>query len=342
MMDMDQFDLDLVIQRMQNAVDIVLSSEHETSKVAACLFHPDGDPHKMIARTNHRPEAMRHHFEMTERIGKSSQFVHAETACVLEYEGSPLGHYLCVTDPFCPNCAKTIIESGVERVFIDHKGMDKDFVKRRAGAFNMMSLKMTEEAGIDVYILYRKERRFEPLALSRTPGQRAGIEGIKLSEVPADAALRFKQQGHIEALERYLLDCAVLEQVQQAETPTAMAVVEDAQQALKLLKVEETMTAGLLPQEAQNICPEDTDKYRFAVDPMNKLYFALKREGYNLLGGVVYCNRIPSSRAFVNAMLTDVRHLVVRGVFPAHDDFALDVAHMLHDKGLIHMDHMTA
>jgi deoxycytidylate deaminase len=336
-MEVEQFDIDYIIARMQDAVDIVNSSEHETSKVAACLFDASGTTHHMIARTNHRPKALFNEFDTYDRIGKSSQFVHAEAACVLEYPYSTKDHYLCVTDPFCPNCAKTIIESGVSRVFIDHKGMDKDFVRRRAGAFNLISMKMAQAAGIDVYILYRKERRFEPLVL-KNDAPKPKFGGFSFHEM-GEAEATINAQSDVLELQTYLASFASEAlKTKDADVPRVFAFVTDRNDDMKILEIEERLTPGVVEAEVLSTQPEDTDKYRFAVDAMNRLYCALKRLDLKLVKGIVCSSHIPSSRAFVNAMLTDVKILNLHSLRPSHDEQATEVCELFENKGFMSID----
>ncbi len=332
-MQYEEFDLDMVIRRMQDAVDVVLSSEHDTSKVAACLFDPDGNPASIISRTNHRPYALKQRFDWTDRIGKSSQFIHAETACLLEYGRSAEGHSICVTDPFCPNCAKTLAESGVKRIFIDHKGMDKDFVQRRAGAFNVISLEIAQKAGIDVYILYRKDRRFEPLRLptSHIVPAPAGVvidaaldmeAAARVKGDVATALTEFAAESGINALPHSAVCC--------------FAASKDGR--VHRVMVHESLPPGLSPQDVASLKPDDTDKYRFTVDALNKLYFVVRRHELKIIGGAVYCNRVPSSRAFVNMLLTDIRKVMIAGRVPDHDPTGGDAARLYAEMGLIEVD----
>lgn len=327
-MQFEQFDLDMAIQRMQDAVDVVLSSEHDTSKVSACLFDPAGEPAAIIARANHRPPALKARFEWQERIGKSSQFIHAETACLLEYGRSAKGHSICITDPFCPNCAKTLAVSGVARIFIDHKGMDKDFVQRRSGAFNLISLEIAQRAGIDVYILYRKEKRFEPLRLARMP-QKPPFPGF--TAAPAGEALSDMAARDVQAALKQAAAEAGLNAMAQS---AALCLAQGTDGQVRLVQACESLPPGLAPQDVAHIHPEDTDKYRFPVDALNNLYFTLTREGLRPLGGVVYCNRVPSSRAFVNMLLTDIRTVMIHGLAPDHDATGLEAAHLYARIGL--------
>ena len=148
---------------MQAAVDIVNNSAHDTNKIAATLFgqFPDGQPFA-VSSTYHWTDVIIEKIGRHTRIGGCSGTIHAETECILR---APLtnGTSICITDPFCPNCAKNIAESGIKHIYIDHKGFEKDFVQRRGTDFNDMSLRIVERAGIAVSTLYRKDQKIVPI-----------------------------------------------------------------------------------------------------------------------------------------------------------------------------------
>ena len=172
-------------EEMQKAVDIVNTSLHSANKIAATLF---GDGFS-ISRTNYWPKHIASHFGMDTRIGNSSGTVHAETACIL---AAPMteGASLCVTDPFCPNCAKNIAEAGIKTIYIDHKGFDKDFAARRGGHFQDMSMQVCEKAGISIYELRRKEKTLAPILQVSGDYRPANDAPVIVSSVPrADQAI---------------------------------------------------------------------------------------------------------------------------------------------------------
>ena len=150
-------------QAMQHAVDVVSGSEHPTNKIASCLFNDD----QFVTCFNYRPKAFIDNFELGRKLGSSSQYVHSEIGCILKTTFDLNGASLCITDPMCPNCAKGIAQSGIKHVYIDHKGMEKDFIKRRENDFETMSLLMMERAGISVDIVYRKEEKLESVLKSK-------------------------------------------------------------------------------------------------------------------------------------------------------------------------------
>jgi len=169
-------------EAMQYAVDIVGNSEHPTNKISACLVATDG---QWIARCNHRPDIFKTHFDWDTKLGSSSQFLHAEMACIFHADFPVTNASLYITDPMCPNCAKAIAESGIKHVYIDHKGMEKDFIKRRGNDFEGLSLLMMQRAGINISIIYRKEHKIEPLKQT--------IQAVPLDITPIEISTKYAQ-----------------------------------------------------------------------------------------------------------------------------------------------------
>jgi deoxycytidylate deaminase len=268
-------------EAMQQAVDIVNDSEHPTNKIAACLFHND----QWIAEHNQRPQALKNHFEWDYKLGSSSQFIHAEIACLFHAPFTIAGSSLCVTDPMCPNCAKGIAEMGVSHVYIDHKGMDKDFIKRRGNDFETMSLLMMERAGIGVSILHRKDQKIETL--------------IAQSEVNIE--------------------------YQNERADYASTDING-----ETIIAHDGFPPNINHQDA-DIC--ESNKYRFHLDPLNKLLFKLARQG--LKTAHVICSNHPSSRALVNAVGFGITNITVLSSNLDHGDHGHQTAQILEENGIL-------
>ena len=145
---------DRIIRAMQGAVDIVNDSPHPVNKVSACLFFEDD----AICSTNLWPASIDEKLGRETRIGNSSGTVHAETACIFKSDQATDGASMAITDPFCPNCAKNIVEAGIKYAYIDHKGFEKEFWGRRAGHFKNMSMEIMARGGVSVYEVNRKNK----------------------------------------------------------------------------------------------------------------------------------------------------------------------------------------
>jgi dCMP deaminase len=281
----------LPIAAMERAVDIVLTSPHPTSKVAAALFGKDlnGDDY-IIARTNHWPKKIDQKFDRSERIGDSSATLHAETACILAAPYTK-GASICVTDPFCPNCAKNIVEAGIKAVYIDHKGFIKDFAARRGHEFENMSLKIVERAGIAIFEVIRKDRIIQPIQVPREgyrPKSSNPTNIVELDARPTDALFASE------------LDAA--SQQFAADEPFCLAFSEDKFGQLHRILLRAHRSRGIKDSEPIAPAGELEKKYNYTIAPLNRLMLGAHKYGHRILEEYVYLSHIPSARELINLM----------------------------------------
>lgn len=317
---MTQPDPSLIIQRMQDAVDIVLGSEHLNNKISACLFNDNFH----VARVNHRPQPLKDTFAADARIGDSSQFVHSEIACIHAASQAVDGSYLCVTDPFCPNCAKGIAESGIKHVYIDHKGLDKDFANRRGDDFESLSLLIMEKAGIDVSVVYRKEGRIEPLVTCPIHTRWGASTGVEFFDIAEDMSLEDMLQSF---------------RTRQPHSAWACARIQEKDGSVTGILVFQGLSAGITPYEF-NEKKHISDKYSLTIDPVNRLIFYLKRKGLYLVDSHIGCNLFPSSRAMVNAIGFGVTTLTVGENEHHADPDRHDAGDMLEKNGILKINRL--
>lgn len=295
-------DIDQIIQRMEDAVGVVLHSEHETSKVAACLFQP-GDAAKPSCAHNERPAPLRNQYAWDARLGSSSQFVHAELAALSRFGGDLHGAHICVTDPFCPNCAKNLAEAGIRAVYIDHKGFQKDFIARNGGEFESMSMLIAAKAGMNVYELNRKERKLTPI-LEQATITRPSPGGIEFFDIPERMTLKW-------ALEMFRDRLGTSE-------AWALAFVTEKDGTPRGLLVFEALPNGITPDDFLSRTG-NTGKYRFPIDPVTRLFITARRKGFGIIDGMVATAQVPSSRALVNALEFGLKGLILASDIPDHD-----------------------
>ncbi len=304
---------------MQSAVDVVLGSEHDTSKVAACAFHPAHPEAAPVASMNMRPETLKAHFPWDARIGASSQFIHAELAALLRFSGPLRGAHICVTDPFCPNCAKNLAEAGVRSIYIDHKGFQKDFIARNGDEFKTMSMLIAEKAGISVYEVNRKAGTVTPLS-AQSALTRPAMGGIEFFDIEDGMTLEAAM-----AMFRTRLG---------ARETWSLAFVEEADGAPRGILVFEALPPGITPEDFRTR-QGDTGKYRFPIDPLTRLGLAIKRMNMTLRDKRVGCARVPSSRALVNAMGMGISSLLLASSLADHDVSGPVALETLKAKGIL-------
>lgn len=284
-------------EAMQHAVEIVHSSEHDKNRIAACLVSGGN----YIVQTNHRPDILKQHFTPDARIGNSSQFIHAEMACIFNAPFLVEGSSLYITDPMCPNCAKGICESGVSHVYIDHKGMEKDFFIRRKSAFEEISLPLMKQAGIGVSVIYRKEERIENL-LEETSSEK---QTIKIIQTHHDLETELKHQ------------------IQSSQDRSFAMCLTDK--------------GTLYIPEKQNDIEHSDTKYRDDISPVCRLLFHLKRNNLKIQNNSIVCNLFPSSRDIVNAIGYGVKNIRVGSNIPDHDSESFEIANKLKKFGIINI-----
>ncbi|MDY0028866.1 MAG: hypothetical protein RBR86_02875 [Pseudobdellovibrionaceae bacterium] len=277
---------------MQSAVDIVLTSPHPDNKVAASLFSEK----TLLARTNNWPQSILDKIGSKSRIGDSSATVHAEVNCLLHFPEKTDGAEISITDPCCPNCAKSISESGIKTVYIDHKGFLKDFAARRGSEFKNMSLNILAHAGISIYEINRKEKYITAIhkpAQGYTPPETNPIEIVERPDIRNPRAQDLKALIKNVRVKHPFWGCAFATDKSGkiyslvASTHLAIGYSED--------RVEE---ADKLTEYKNPLNPEQ--KYNFILTPLNRLMFGATRHNLHLIEGMIWTSLIPTSREFVN------------------------------------------
>jgi dCMP deaminase len=304
---------------MQQAVDIVQTSLHETNKIAATLVgrSPDGMSFA-VARTNFWPEPIRKAFPGGQRIGNASGTVHAELACVLAAPCSQ-DSVLYVTDPPCPNCVKNMAEAGIKTLYIDHKGFDKDFAQRRQGDFTDMSLRICEKAGISVNRIFRKDRRIEPI-LEIPHGYSPALEKPpRIDQIDAEPSPQ-------------LFETLVQEQQQLfKDRPFACALSRGPLGRVFLIGAEIHPVIGYTTATLE----EPEGKYSFLLQPTNRVLMTAVRYGQKLQDGYLYSSRVPTSRELVNLVGSGLSRIAIGDRSQARDGFGLEALEALEKAGVL-------
>lgn len=305
-------------EAMQMAVDIVGKSEHRKNKVAACLFIGA----EAVARTNHWPQAIKENFDTDQRFGNSSGTMHAETGCIVDAHFATEGASICITDPFCPNCAKNIAESGIKTIYVDHKGFQKEFFVRREHEFKNMSMRIIERAGINVYEIRRKERKLIPvleIADSYTPREDNPIEKDVISVAGLDVfykCLNAKSEKH-------------------AGRKLAFCLAEDNQGKFFSLTARSHAAVGYRLSDDREDLYNTDGKYTFKLEPLNRLLMNAPRMGLKILKDYVYCSQIPTSREQINFIGYGLKQIYIGNPKKSRDNTSIDAADILMSKGVI-------
>lgn len=307
---------------MQKAVDIVQQSAHPTNKIAATLAGITAQGAEFsISRINLWPDAIRDKIGTETRIGNSSGTLHAETACLLAAPRTD-GSAFFVTDPPCPNCVKYMAEAGVKALYIDHKGFDKDFAKRRGGHFETMAMRICEHAGIAVYKIFRKEERMEPI-LQIAPDYKPPIENPAVIE-----------SINGEVLSASLLsDYTKSKEAQFSSSPFAIAAAQDENGKIFLISAPVHPVIGYTTETLEK--PEE--KYSFLLQPVNRLLMTAARYGMRLMPGTLYSSRVPTARELVNLVGAGLTEITIGANDQARDESGLAALQQLEKAGILNV-----
>jgi len=283
---------------IQSAVDVVLTSPHPENKVAACLFNQK----KSLTRTNAWPVAI---FDKigTTRIGRQQRHnpCRSQLTCSIS-KTAPMEQKYAITDPCCPNCAKSIAESGIKTVYIDHKGFLKDFAIRRGNEFQDMSLSIMAHAGISIYEINRKEKTigiiYQP-EQGYIPPEDNPIEIIK-QIIPATPD-SFQTLIDNVRIKHPSWGCAFATN----QAGEVFSLVASSHAAVGFSQERFEKEGQPSPQTM------DGKKYSFYLSPLNRLLFGAAKHGLKLMERYIWTSVTPTSRELVNLVGAGYKTLAI-------------------------------
>lgn len=313
----DHYDL------MQRAVNVVNGSAHETSKVAATLAGRD-PVHGFfsLSRTNYWPGLVESRLGRDARVGESSSSVHSEVAVALHAPHATQGASLYVTDPFCPNCAKNIVEAGVTDVYIDHKGFDKDWSQRRNADFVEMSLSIMRHAGVSVYKIFRKERRIETL-FTPAPGYIPPQDNpLERREIPGFLPEDFS-------------DLVAQAAGDMGDALFGVAIARDEAGRVYVLSARPNLAVGYSTQADADKLTRREGKYSYVIGAMNRILMGAARYGLKIDPDGVFSAAVPGSRELVNMAGAGLTRLRVGDLTRGRDADSLDAMATFRENGIM-------
>jgi dCMP deaminase len=310
---------------MQQTLDLAPKSPHPTNKIAATLFGRDPAGQEFsISRTNHWPNPIYETLGTKQKIGNSSGTIHAETACILNSPQATEGASLCITDPFCPNCAKNIAEAGIKYIYIDQDGFDKDFFERRGDHFDTMSMQICERAGIHVFSINMLTEEITPIL--EPPKEYVPVEDSPIIIEPVES----------------INDAIFNDVIETASTINkrrkfCIAMVENSAGKRFALTARAHAVVGYSmqqPDEALDLLTP-IGKYSFIQEPVNRMMMHLSRKGYILFEDFLYCSQVPTSREQVNLTGAEIKRITVGDMQKSRDIQGIKAMEQLSHAGVL-------
>lgn len=303
---------------MQKAVDIVNDSPHPTHKISSAILIKS----EIVTATNYYPKPILDVLGKDQRIGKSSGTVHAETAAILK-ASKTAGASIFITDPFCPNCAKNIVEAGIKTIYIDHKGFEKAFWEKSGSHFKNMSMEIAVKAGISVYKIERKAKKVTPI-----------YEALPDYTPPEDSPVEIEPcPNNHEAFHKLIHDMS--QQHHNRKFATAMVTTTEGQSFCMTARVH--AVTGYTIQDDRDIetMTNPGHKYSYIQEPMNRLLMAVKRQGYTIVPKYVFSSQIPTSREQINMVGAGLSEIYVGDPFRARKDSDIEAKDILDKNGIL-------
>ena len=306
---------------MQAAVDVVNDSPHPTHKISSAVFTDEF----IVTATNHWPKPIETRLGRDIRIGDSSSTIHAETAAILKSSKTE-GARICITDPFCPNCAKNIVEAGIKTIYIDHKGFEKAFWEKSGDNFKNMSMEIVAKAGISVYEIHRKAKKILPI-------HEAPADFIP----PEDSPIQIEPCPQNENAFKTLVH-DMQQQYHNRKFVTAMVKTQDSATFCMTARIH--AVTGYTIQDDRDIetMTNPGHKYSYIQEPMNRLLMATRRKGYALLPKYVFCSQVPTSREQVNMVGAGIKKIIIGDPFRARKDTDIEAKNLLTKKKIINFE----
>lgn len=289
--------LSAVYQQLQDVKNAPTLLDYKYN-IAAVLFDEEAQVVNSAAR-NDLPESFNGVFPPTEEIGDSGATIHAEILCLDGAQCLVKGASLMVTDPLCPNCMKSVIAAGVQKIYIAEDGFshgnwynsaDENGIKRQR-YFDEVSLRLAAYAGVQVCKISGGNVSCEVIQQQETaPHSKAKIEAYdpkKMSEILHEA--------HSKAV------------------PFAVSIANSQKGGRHIVMATEGYSLGMSDEKAENIRERFDDvpgglRYRLKVDALSSLLSACAYSGLSLSGEQVYVSEIPTSRCIVNAIGAGVKY----------------------------------
>ena len=183
-----------------------------------------------------------------------------------------------------------------------------------------MSLRICEKAGIDVFRIYRKDKRVEHLL-----------------KIPENFRPVIEKPGRVMPLEGEISD-RIFQQIIEDEKkdygvrPFAVAVAVNMNN-----KKTYTLSAETHPcpgYTAQTVERGD-EKYSTILQPVNRLMMMAARHGLKIQPGYLHSSRVPTARELVDMIGTKLTHLRIGDAAKGRDNGAMDAYRQLKDAGIL-------
>lgn len=311
-------------QHMEKALEIEARSLHPVHKVGALLRGQDTAKSNFeIGHANFWPPALAGKFPASDKLGNASTTVHAEIAAILNAPGTEEAE-LYVTDLPCPNCAKSIAEARIGKVYIDSHAHYAPLGQKMDPYFNSISRPLLEFAGVGLYEIDRAAQTIRPLAeISRN--------AVIPVEKPVEMSLLNKTEINPAAFARM---------VERARThfgpkePFVACYARTRLGSYTALLVRPHIAIGLDEERGAQLAPL-LEKYSLTLQPLDRALITAARYGLKIDPDYLYSAHVPTAREFVNLIGAGYTQIIIGDSASSRDEWGLQALGQLENRGIL-------
>jgi dCMP deaminase len=209
---------------------------------------------------------------------------------------------------------KNMAEAGISHLYIDHKGFDKDWARRRGESFATMSMRIAEKAGINVFVIYRKEQRFEVIS-KHIPDYTPRIEKPAQIELASEDFKTYVSRASAEC----------------KDEPFALALCKDESGAHVILRTDRHPAVGYTSETIES----KEGKYSFILQPVSRILMIASLDGLKI--EKLFSSRTPTSRELVNMIAAGIDTLQIGDQTKCRDEFGLIALKQLKDAKILNI-----
>lgn len=298
-------------------------SPHEIHKVGALLISQITGEN--VSSPNYWPERLERTIGRQDKLGNASTTIHAELATLCTANYPVEGATLYVTDLPCPNCAKTLVEAGIENIYIDAHSHNTPLGIKMAPFFENVSLSIFRARNIGVVELDLEN------GTKRTWNKRNADQKLLNPQALWMKTYNQKSGLNISDLEKTAAE------IQTQNIPYAACFArQKTGNKIKSIITFLNPSIGLTETERTRI-ESAQDKYSPNIRPINRLIGICARHGLNMIDGTLLSSQTPTSREFVNLIGANQTGITIKDRTLCRDQEGLEALEQIEKHKIINI-----
>lgn len=302
-------------QHIRTARSVRHQSPHPIYKVGAvvCGITATGG-YFSAAHHNYWPTLLENTIGRDTKLGNASTTIHAEIAAIYNAPATQNAD-LYVTELACPNCTKSVVESGIQRVYIDAYTRKTKLGTKIYPYFENTSIPILTAAGVAAFEVDPEQETITALIPQRVEMEQDNYSSYRIKLLTGLTDMQ--EAVFARELARYATQHAF-----------AACLARNVQGQTFFLYARADLTRGMTTAAAEE-SRFAQDKYRPTLEPLNRLLMQAARYGLTIDRDYLYSSHVPSSREFVNIIGAGFHHLKIGDLTQSRDEYGLQCLEQL-------------